>query len=206
MPHPPAELGSPPLSRSLSFPDVDGRLDPDPGRPERHAERAPSGPPGGYTTIRAAVRPGLLLRVWLNPYDAPALLSLGYGLCRAITWTAEAKWRTGPVAGLPELWCGDFGGAGPAEGPDRGPDPGARPGGPTGGPWQEGGDRGPCCGPPVRPDGGRAGPAGHGWVRVPHRAPALPHHVGPSIGLRAPGFAALAVPGVSASGGWAPSG
>lgn len=155
----------------------------------------PSGAPEGYTTIRAAVRPGLLLRVWLNPYDGQALLSFGYGLCWAIAWTAEVTWWIGPVAGLPELWCGDFGEAG------RG-----RRKGPTGGPWEDGGDCGPCCGPPVRPGGGRAGPAGHGWVRVPHRAPALLHHVGLRTGLQAPGFAAVAVPDVSASGGWALSG
>jgi hypothetical protein len=58
------------MSRPLLFLDVDGPLNPYAAQPERRPE--------GYTTIRATVRPGRPLRVWLNPSHGPALLSLDY--------------------------------------------------------------------------------------------------------------------------------
>ncbi|MFD3440189.1 hypothetical protein ACFWU3_22040 [Streptomyces sp. NPDC058685] len=100
------------MSRPLLFLDVDGPLNPYAAKPERR--------PDGYTTLRvprpAGTPDGLSvrrrpLRVWLNPEHGPALLGLGYELCWATTWMADANRWIAPVLGLPELPYVDFGDA-----------------------------------------------------------------------------------------------
>ena len=100
------------MSRPLLFLDVDGPLNPYAAQPERR--------PDGYTTLRvprpAGTAEGLSgrrrpLRVWLNPGHGPALLGLGYELCWATTWMADANRWVAPVLGLPELPYVDFGDA-----------------------------------------------------------------------------------------------
>lgn len=99
----------------LLFLDVDGPLNPYAAQPERR--------PDGYTTLRVPLGSGISaadgglstrrrpLRVWLNPEHGPALLGLGYELCWATTWMAEANRWIAPTLGLPELPFVDFGDA-----------------------------------------------------------------------------------------------
>ncbi|MGW4878643.1 hypothetical protein ACWEPI_18980 [Streptomyces sp. NPDC004262] len=159
------------MSRPLLFLDVDGPLNPYAAQPERRPE--------GYTTIRATVRPGRPLRVWLNPSHGPALLALGYDLCWATTWTAEANRWIGPVVGLPELPYVDFGSALLTERPD-------------GVHWKTAAIVVRSAGRPFAWVDDEQGPLDTGYVRAHHDAPALLHHVNPRIGLCEPDFAALA--------------
>ncbi|SEB67496.1 hypothetical protein SAMN05216482_0488 [Streptomyces sp. PAN_FS17] len=101
------------MSRPLLFLDVDGPLNPYAAKPTRR--------PDGYTTLRVPRDNGDFqdhqelsfrrgpLRVWLNPAHGQALLKLGYELCWATTWMADANRWIGPVIGLPELPFVDFG-------------------------------------------------------------------------------------------------
>ncbi|MFI1764826.1 hypothetical protein ACH41H_22615 [Streptomyces sp. NPDC020800] len=161
------------MSRPLLFLDVDGPLNPYAAQPERRPE--------GYTTIRASVRPdsGRLLRVWLNPSHGPALLSLGYDLCWATTWMAEANRWIAPVVGLPELPYVDFGAALFAERPD-------------GVHWKTEAIVRHAAGRPFAWVDDEQGPADSAYVAAHHPGPALLHHVDPRTGLRSEDFSALA--------------
>lgn len=160
-----------PVSRPLLFLDVDGPLNPYAAQPERR--------PSGYTTIRATVRPGRPLRVWLNPSHGPALLALGYELCWATTWMAEANRWIAPVVGLPELPYVDFGRGLFAERPD-------------GVHWKTEAIVAYAAGRPFAWVDDEQSPADTLYVRAHHPGPALLHHVDPGIGLREADFAALA--------------
>ncbi|MFJ9352320.1 hypothetical protein [Streptomyces sp. NPDC101237] len=159
------------MSRPLLFLDVDGPLNPFAAQPERRPE--------GYTTIRAAVRPGSPLRVWLNPSHGPALLALGYDLCWATTWTAEANRWIAPVVGLPELPYVDFGSALLTERPD-------------GVHWKTAAIVAYAAGRSFAWVDDEQGPADNRYVEAHHPGPALLHHVNPRIGLRQGDFTALA--------------
>lgn len=101
------------MSRPLLFLDVDGPLNPYAAKPEKR--------PVGYTTLRVPQGDGVLeehralsfrrrpLRVWLNPEHGRDLLRLGYELCWATTWMADANRWIAPVLGLPDLPFVDFG-------------------------------------------------------------------------------------------------
>ncbi|WP_371672301.1 hypothetical protein OG985_34520 [Streptomyces sp. NBC_00289] len=159
------------MSRPLLFLDVDGPLNPYAAQPERRPE--------GYTTIRASVRPGRPLRVWLNPSHGPALLTLDYDLCWATTWMDAANRWIAPVVGLPELPWVDFGEGLFAVRPD-------------GVHWKTEAI--------VAYAGGRAfawvddeqSPADEVYVAGRHPGSALLYHVDPRIGLRERDFTALA--------------
>ncbi|MFJ1970545.1 hypothetical protein ACIO93_17910 [Streptomyces sp. NPDC087903] len=159
------------MSRPLLFLDVDGPLNPYAAQPERRPE--------GYTTIRASVRPGRPLRVWLNPSHGPALLALDYDLCWATTWMDAANRWIAPVVGLPELPWVDFGEGLFAVRPD-------------GVHWKTEAI--------VAYAGGRAfawvddeqSPADEVYVAGRHPGSALLYHVDPRIGLRERDFTALA--------------
>jgi hypothetical protein len=157
-------------SRPLLFLDVDGPLNPYAAQPERR--------PQGYTTIRAAVRPGRPLRVWLNPSHGAALLALPYDLCWATTWMAEANRWIAPVIGLPELPYVDFGDHLFAERPD-------------GVHWKTEAIVAYAAGRPFAWVDDEQSPADAEYVTRHHPAPALLHHVDPRLGLRAPDFTAL---------------
>ncbi|MBL1086439.1 hypothetical protein JK359_31490 [Streptomyces actinomycinicus] len=156
--------------RPLLFLDVDGPLNPYAARPEHRPE--------GYTTIRVPLGYRRPLRVWLNPDHGPALLRLGYELCWATSWMAEANTWIAPVLGLPALPYVDFGRGLFAERPD-------------GVHWKTeaimayAGDR-PFAW--VDDEQSRADLA---YVTAHHPAPALLHHVDPRIGLRDSDFTAL---------------
>ncbi len=152
-----------PVSRPLLFLDVDGPLNPYAAKPERRPE--------GCTTIRVAVPLGRPLRVWLNPSHGPALLALGFELCWATTWTAEANRWIGPVLGLPELPYVDF---------DRGLPAERR----TGIHWKTEAIVAYAGGTAVRLGGRRTGPGGH-----PVR-PRPPPRPGPAPSRRSPDRAA----------------
>ncbi|MFF7240716.1 hypothetical protein [Streptomyces collinus] len=145
-------------------------LNPYAARPERRPE--------GYTTIRASVRPGRPLRVWLNPAHGPALLSLGYDLRWATTWMDEANRWIAPVVGLPELPYVDFGQGLFAERPD-------------GVHWKTEAIVTYAAGRPFAWVDDEQSPADTAYVAAEHPAPALLHHVDPRIGLRDGDFAAL---------------
>ncbi|MEU6193561.1 hypothetical protein [Streptomyces sp. NPDC047061] len=159
------------MSRPLLFLDVDGPLNPYAAQPERR--------PAGYTTIRATVRPGRPLRVWLNPSHGPALLALGYELCWATTWMAEANRWIAPVVGLPELPYVDFGRGLLAERPD-------------GVHWKTEAIVAYAEGRPFAWVDDEQSPADTLYVHAHHPGPALLHHVNPRIGLREADFTALA--------------
>ncbi|MER7663936.1 MULTISPECIES: hypothetical protein [unclassified Streptomyces] len=168
------------MSRPLLFLDVDGPLNPYAAKPERR--------PDGYTTLRvprpAGTPDGLStrrrpLRVWLNPEHGPALLGLGYELCWATTWMADANRWIAPVLGLPELPYVDFGDALFQERPD-------------GVHWK--------TGLLVDFADGRAfawvddeqSGLDEEYVTAHHRGHGLLHHVNPRIGLRGHDFRTLA--------------
>ncbi|MGI5250117.1 hypothetical protein [Actinacidiphila glaucinigra] len=161
------------MERPLLFLDVDGPLNPYAAKPSRSPE--------GYTTLRVPV-PGISsrpLRVWLNPAHGEALLGLGFELCWATTWMAEANHWIGPVLGLPELPYVDFGAALSAHRPDLVH-------------WK--------TEVLVAYAGGRRfawvddeqSPADAEWVAAHHPGRALLHHVDPRVGLREADFTALA--------------
>ncbi|MFG2124648.1 hypothetical protein [Streptomyces sp. NPDC048710] len=159
------------MTRPLLFLDVDGPLNPYAARPERRPE--------GYTTIRASLHPGRPLRVWLNPSHGPALLSLGYDLCWATTWMAEANRWIAPVVGLPELPYVDFGADLFAE----------RPGGEH---WKTAAIVAYAAGRPFVWVDDEQSPADTAYTAAHHPGPALLHHVDPRLGLREEDFTALA--------------
>lgn len=170
------------MSRPLLFLDVDGPLNPYAAQPERRPE--------GYTTLRVPwggwgteeERAGSLrrgpLRVWLNPDHGRELLGLGYELCWATTWMAEANRWIAPVLGLPDLPYVDFGAALFQDRLD-------------GVHWK--------TAPLVEYAAGRAfawvddeqGEADGAYAAAHHPGRALLHHVNPRIGLREDDFRAL---------------
>ncbi|QLJ01038.1 hypothetical protein HZZ00_08470 [Streptomyces sp. NEAU-sy36] len=159
------------MSRPLLFLDVDGPLNPYAARPERRPE--------GYTTIRVPLDSRSPLRVWLNPAHGPALLALGYELCWATTWMAEANRWIAPVLGLPELPYVDFGTGLFAHRPD-------------GVHWKTEAIVAYAGGRPFAWVDDEQSPADTAFVTGHHPGPALLHHVDPRIGLREGDFGALA--------------
>ncbi|MBM9506304.1 hypothetical protein [Actinacidiphila acididurans] len=171
------------MSRPLLFLDVDGPLNPYAAKPQRR--------PDGYITLRvprnsetaeeerASLSRRRSLRVWLNPAHGPALLRLGYELCWATTWMAEANRWIAPALGLPELPFVDFGDALFRDRPD-------------GVHWK--------TAPLVDYADGRAfawvddeqSDRDQAYVTGHHRGPALLHHVNPRLGLREDDFRDLA--------------
>ncbi|MEU6614744.1 hypothetical protein [Streptomyces parvus] len=159
----------------LLFLDVDGPLNPYAAQPERR--------PAGYTTLRvptdsgiSAVRGGLStrrrpLRVWLNPEHGPALLGLGYELCWATTWMAEANRWIAPTLGLPELPFVDFGDALFRERPD-------------GVHWKTGPLVDYAAGRPFAWVDDEQSELDRAYVATHHEGPGLLHHVNPRLGLR----------------------
>ncbi|MFJ8105154.1 hypothetical protein [Streptomyces sp. NPDC096132] len=158
------------MSRPLLYLDVDGPLNPYAAKPERR--------PAGYTTIRASVRPGRPLRVWLNPGHGAALLRLPYDLCWATTWMAEANRWIAPMVGLPELPYVDFGAALFAERGD-------------GVHWKTETLLSHAAGRPFAWVDDEQSPADSAYVAARHPAPALLHLVSPRLGLRDDDFATL---------------
>lgn len=180
------------MTRPLLFLDVDGPLNPYAAQPERR--------PAGYVTLRVPVESGVLgnrgglsarrpLRVWLSPRHGPALLDLGYELCWATTWTAEANRWIGPVLGLPELPFVDFGDGLLRERPD-------------GVHWKTGPLVEYAAGRPFAWVDDEQSDLDTAYVAAHHTGPWLLHHVNPRIGLREDDFRALAdfVPGPGVSG------
>ncbi|MEU6667240.1 hypothetical protein [Streptomyces sp. NPDC046727] len=158
------------MSRPLLFLDVDGPLNPYAAQPERRPE--------GYTTIRVPLFSRRPLRVWLNPDHGPALLGLGYELCWATSWMAEANTWIAPVVGLPALPYVDFGTGLFAERPD-------------GVHWKTEAIVAYAGGRPFAWVDDEQSPADTLYVRARHPGPALLHHVNPRLGLREPDFTAL---------------
>ncbi|MET7457610.1 hypothetical protein ABZT03_38325 [Streptomyces sp. NPDC005574] len=158
------------MSRPLLFLDVDGPLNPYAAQRERRPE--------GYTTIRAAVRPGKPLRVWLNPAHGAALLALDYDLCWATTWMDAANRWIAPVVGLPQLPYVDFGEALFAVRPD-------------GVHWKTEALVTYAAGRPFAWVDDEQTPADQVFVADRHPASALLHHVDPRIGLREQDFTTL---------------
>lgn len=161
------------MERPLLFLDVDGPLNPYAAEPTRR--------PDGYTTLRVpasgvSARP---LRVWLHPAHGEALLGLGFELCWATTWMAEANRWIGPVIGLPELPYVDFGDALFAHRPDLVH-------------WKTETLVAHAAGRPFAWVDDEQSSADADWVAGHHCGPALLHHVDPRVGLREPDFAALA--------------
>ncbi|MFJ9322227.1 HAD domain-containing protein [Streptomyces globisporus] len=167
----------------LLFLDVDGPLNPYAAQPERR--------PDGYTTLRvptdsgiSADRGGLSarrrpLRVWLNPEHGPALLRLGYELCWATTWMAEANRWIAPTLGLPEIPFVDFGDALFRERPD-------------GVHWKTGPLVDHAAGRPFAWVDDEQSEPDHAYVATHHEGPGLLHHVNPRLGLRENDFRTLA--------------
>ncbi|MQY33310.1 hypothetical protein SRB17_12710 [Streptomyces sp. RB17] len=151
------------MSRPLLFLDVDGPFNPYAARPERR--------PAGYTTIRVPGFSRRPLRVWLNPDHGPALLRLGYDLCWATTWMAEANVWIAPVVGLPGLPYVDFGTGLFAERPD-------------GVHWKTEAIVAYADGRPFAWVDDEQSAADTAYVRAHHPGPALLHHVDPRTGLR----------------------
>ncbi|TXJ72716.1 hypothetical protein E2C11_30145 [Streptomyces lavendulae] len=168
------------MSRPLLFLDVDGPLNPYAAQRERRPE--------GYTTIRVPLASRRPLRVWLNPAHGPALLALGYELCWATTWMAEADHWIAPVLGLPELPYVDFGTGLFAHRPD-------------GVHWKTEAIVAYAGGRPFAWVDDEQSTADAVFVADHHPAPALLHHVDPRIGLREGDFTTLAefAAGLSAS-------
>ncbi|MER7920949.1 MULTISPECIES: hypothetical protein [unclassified Streptomyces] len=169
------------MSRPLLFLDVDGPLNPYAAPPERRPE--------GYTTIQVPVASSRSpLRVRLNPAHGPALLALGYELCWATTWMAEADHWIAPVLGLPELPYVDFGTGLFAHRPD-------------GVHWKTEAIVAYAGGRPFAWVDDEQSTADAVFVADHHPAPALLHHVDPRIGLREGDFTTLAefAAGLSAS-------
>ncbi|XCM30954.1 hypothetical protein ABXI76_17700 [Streptomyces parvus] len=167
----------------LLFLDVDGPLNPYAAQPERR--------PAGYTTLRvptdsgiSADRGGLStrrrpLRVWLNPEHGPALLGLGYELCWATTWMAEANRWIAPTLGLPELPFVDFGDDLFRERPD-------------GVHWKTGPLVDYAAGRPFAWVDDEQSELDRAYVATHHEGPGLLHHVNPRLGLRENDFRTLA--------------
>ncbi|MFD4232728.1 hypothetical protein [Streptomyces sp. NPDC058542] len=169
------------MNRPLLFLDVDGPLNPYAAQPERR--------PDGYITLRVPLGNGLRgddpglssrrpLRVWLNPGHGPALLRLGYELCWATTWMAEANRWIAPALGLPELPFVDFGDALFRERPD-------------GVHWKTGPLVDHAAGRPFAWIDDEQSAPDHAYVASHHEGPALLHHVNPRIGLRESDFHTL---------------
>ncbi|GGV16436.1 hypothetical protein GCM10010260_64630 [Streptomyces filipinensis] len=158
------------MSRPLLFLDVDGPLNPYAAQPE--------GRPEGYTTILVPLDSRRPLRVWLNPAHGPALLGLGYDLCWATSWMAEANIWIAPVVGLPELPYVDFARGLFAERPD-------------GVHWKTEAIVAHAGGRPFAWVDDEQSPADTRYVRARHPGPALLRHVHPGIGLRDADFTAL---------------
>ncbi|MFE1482215.1 hypothetical protein NEH83_17475 [Streptomyces sp. JUS-F4] len=170
------------MNRPLLFLDVDGPLNPYAAQPERR--------PAGYITLRVPVetgtsgdREGLLtprrpLRVWLNPEHGPALLRLGYELCWATTWMAEANRWIAPALGLPELPFVDFGDALFRERPD-------------GVHWKTRPLVDHAAGRPFAWVDDEQSDLDRTYVATHHEGPGLLHHVNPRIGLREDDFHTL---------------
>ncbi|WP_199552150.1 hypothetical protein [Streptomyces sp. N35] len=169
------------MARPLLFLDVDGPLNPYAAKAHRRPE--------GYTTLRVPQdddrwgggyamrrRP---LRVWLNPGHGPQLLALGYDLCWATTWMADANRWIAPVLGLPELPYVDFGEALFAERVD-------------GVHWKTAPLVAYAAGCPFAWVDDEQSALDDTYVFAHHRGAALLHHVNPRIGLRTPDFATLA--------------
>lgn len=170
------------VKRPLLFLDVDGPLNPYAAQPERRPE--------GYTTLRVPRDAALVdevslssrrrtVRVWLNPAHGRALLGLGYDLCWATTWMAEANRWIAPVLGLPELPYVDFGDALLRERPDGVHRK-------TASLVEHAAGR-----PFAWVDDEQTAPD-RAYVDAHHPGPALLHHVDPRIGLRDDDFHALA--------------
>ncbi|MDX3095832.1 hypothetical protein PV417_14940 [Streptomyces sp. ME19-03-3] len=161
------------MERPLLFLDVDGPLNPYATEPTRRPE--------GYTTLRVPAPAGSArpLRVWLNPAHGEALLGLGFELCWATTWMAEANRWIAPVIGLPELPYVDFGAALFAYRPDLVH-------------WKTEALVAYAAGRRFAWVDDEQSAADADWVAAHHPGPALLHHVDPRVGLRAPDFAALA--------------
>lgn len=169
------------MNRPLLFLDVDGPLNPYAAQPERR--------PDGYTTLRVPRNDAheddsfsfrrRLLRVWLNPEHGRILLQLGFELCWATTWMADANRWIAPVLGLPELPFVDFGDVLLQERPD--------------GVHRK-------TGPLVDYAGGRPfawvddeqSELDQAYVTAHHHGPGLLRHVNPRIGLRENDFRVLA--------------
>ncbi|KUN87532.1 hypothetical protein AQJ64_05115 [Streptomyces griseoruber] len=145
-------------------------LNPYAAKPERR--------PDGHTTIRASVRPGRPLRVWLNPGHGAALLRLPYELIWATTWMALANRWIGPVLGLPDLPYVDFGPALSAERAD-------------GVHWKTETLVAHAGGRPFAWVDDELTAADSDFVTTHHPAPALLHHVSPRVGLRDGDFETL---------------
>ncbi|GGR50536.1 hypothetical protein [Streptomyces aurantiogriseus] len=158
------------MSRPLLYLDVDGPLNPYAAKPERRPE--------GYTTIRAAVRPGRPLRVWLHPGHGAALLGLPYELCWATTWMGEANRWIAPVVGLPELPYVDFGDRLLALRNDQVH-------------WKTEILVAHAAGRPFAWVDDEQSSADEAYVARHHPAPALLHHVNPRVGLREDDFTVL---------------
>ncbi len=171
------------VSRPLLFLDVDGPLNPYAAKPEKR--------PAGYTTLRVPQdgetreehggpstrrRP---LRVWLNPEHGQSLLRLGYELCWATTWMADANRWIAPVLGLPELPFIDFGDALFQERPD-------------GVHWKSGPVVNYANGRPFAWVDDEQSDLDQAYVTTHHRGAGLLHHVNPRIGLREDDFHTLA--------------
>ncbi|MBZ4322872.1 hypothetical protein [Streptomyces huiliensis] len=163
------------MSRPLLFLDVDGPLNPYAAQPERR--------PDGYTTLRVPRREPSLsrrpLRVWLNPAHGQALLRLGYELCWATTWMADANRWIAPVLGLPDLPFVDFGEALFRERPD-------------GVHWKTAPLVEYAAGRPFAWVDDEQSGADAAYVAAHHPGPRLLHHVNPRIGLRDADFRSLA--------------
>ncbi|MFK0170380.1 hypothetical protein ACIQU5_16380 [Streptomyces sp. NPDC090306] len=167
-------------SRPLLFLDVDGPLNPYAAQPERR--------PAGWTTLRVP-RPDAVfgelrgrsrhLRLWLNPDHGQPLLRLGYELCWATTWMAEANRTIAPVLGLPDLPFVDFGDTLLRERPD-------------GIHWKTGPLVDFAAGRPFAWVDDEQSELDHAYVNAHHDGPGLLHHVNPRIGLRENDFLALA--------------
>ncbi|MEU6772947.1 hypothetical protein [Streptomyces sp. NPDC046759] len=158
------------MSRPLLFLDVDGPLNPYAAQPERR--------PAGCTTIRVPLFSRRPLRVWLNPDHGPALLELGFELCWATSWMADANVWIAPVVGLPELPYVDFGTGLFAERPD-------------GVHWKTEAIVAYAGGRPFAWVDDEQSPADTRYVSTHHSGPALLHHVNPRIGLREDDFTVL---------------
>ncbi|MGW7528169.1 hypothetical protein [Streptomyces sp. NPDC054783] len=158
------------MSRPLLFLDVDGPLNPYAAKPERRPE--------GCTTIRVPLLARRPLRVWLNPDHGPALLRLGYDLCWATSWMAEANVWIAPVLGLPQLPYVDFGTGLFAERPD-------------GVHWKTEAIVAYAAGRPFAWVDDEQGAADTAYVTAHHTSAALLRHVDPRVGLRETDFTAL---------------
>ncbi|WP_330172474.1 hypothetical protein OG875_02045 [Streptomyces sp. NBC_01498] len=169
------------MSRPLLFLDVDGPLNPCAAQPERRPE--------GCTTIRVPRAGGtpeedeLLLRrrplrIWLNPAHGRELLGLGYELCWATTWMADANRWIAPVLGLPPLPFVDFGDALFQERPD-------------GVHWKTAVLVDHADGRPFAWVDDEQSDSDQAYVTAHHRAPCLLRHVNPRVGLREDDFRAL---------------